>query len=61
MKNQKIKVHRRLKVLFSSCLFLLSIGVYAQEKVVTGTISMSSGEPLPGVNVIEKGTTNGVV
>ncbi len=32
---------------------------FAQEKVVTGTVIDEDGLPLPGVNVIEKGTTNG--
>ncbi|MBZ9731412.1 TonB-dependent receptor [Salegentibacter sp. JZCK2] len=34
---------------------------FAQEKTVTGTVvSAEDGMPLPGVNVIEKGTSNGV-
>tara|TARA_R110000868_G_scaffold31931_5_gene116640 strand:+ start:2976 stop:3734 length:759 start_codon:yes stop_codon:yes gene_type:complete len=33
---------------------------YAQQ-TVTGVISDSSGIPLPGVNILEKGTKNGVV
>ena len=32
-----------------------------QKLTVTGTIVDSQGEPLPGVNVVEKGTTNGVI
>lgn len=32
----------------------------AQNTMVTGTISDTSGVPLPGVNVVEKGTNNGV-
>ena len=32
-----------------------------QQKTVTGKISDNSGLPLPGVNVLEKGTTNGVI
>jgi len=34
---------------------------YAQNKTVSGKITDEVGEPLPGVNVIEKGTTNGTV
>jgi len=34
---------------------------YAQNKTVSGKITDETGEPLPGVNVIEKGTTNGTV
>ncbi|WP_417236289.1 TonB-dependent receptor [Bizionia paragorgiae] len=40
-------------------LLLLPLGVLAQN-VVTGTITeASSNSPLPGVNIIEKGTSNG--
>ncbi|HBU76902.1 MAG TPA: hypothetical protein DEF18_02265, partial [Muricauda sp.] len=33
---------------------------YSQTKTVTGTVSDNMG-PMPGVNVLVKGTTNGVV
>ncbi|MDO5971286.1 TonB-dependent receptor [Flavivirga aquimarina] len=45
------------KLLFLS-VFILSISMYSQN--ITGTISDSNG-PLPGVNVIVKGTSNGSV
>lgn len=33
-----------------------------QEKVISGNITdASTGEPIPGVNVVEKGTTNGTI
>ncbi len=34
-------------------------GALAQEKTISGTITDQSGLPLPGVNIIVKGTTNG--
>lgn len=34
-------------------------GVIAQNSTVSGTVSDDSGSPLPGVNVVEKGTSNG--
>jgi len=34
-------------------------GVIAQNSTVSGTVSDDSGTPLPGVNVVEKGTSNG--
>jgi TonB-linked SusC/RagA family outer membrane protein len=34
-------------------------GVTAQNSTVTGTVSDDSGVPLPGANVVEKGTSNG--
>jgi TonB-linked SusC/RagA family outer membrane protein len=36
-------------------------GVTAQEKRITGTITDSNSEPIIGANVVEKGTTNGVI
>jgi len=33
---------------------------FAQEKSVTGTVTDSNGLSLPGVNIIERGTSNGV-
>ncbi len=43
------------------CLFLMSIGSYAQiNTAVTGTVKDENGVTLPGANVLEKGTTNGV-
>ena len=32
-----------------------------QQKLVTGKITDTSGNPLPGVNIVEKGTTNGAI
>ena len=32
---------------------------FAQEKTVTGTVTDQSGLPLPGVNIVVEGTTNG--
>ncbi|CAM4139886.1 TonB-dependent receptor [Zobellia roscoffensis] len=45
------------KLLF--ILMLMPIVILAQEKTVSGTVNFN-GEPLPGVNIVEKGTTNGV-
>lgn len=39
---------------------LLHVSGYAQNKVVKGTITDVSGLPIPGVNVIIKGSTTGV-
>ncbi|MBZ9731410.1 SusC/RagA family TonB-linked outer membrane protein [Salegentibacter sp. JZCK2] len=52
MKN---KLHGILTLLLA---FVVQF-TFAQEKVVTGTVIDEDGLPLPGVNVIEKGTTNG--
>ena len=50
--NQKV-----LKLLFLICVFAIQ-SVYAQT-TVTGTVTDDNGAPLPGVNVIEKSTSNG--
>lgn len=39
---------------------LLSLSLTAQNKTVSGTITGPQGSPLPGVNVVQKGTSNGV-
>ncbi|HOK74106.1 MAG TPA: TonB-dependent receptor [Bacteroidales bacterium] len=36
-------------------------GSFMQQKRVTGRITDAAGNPLPGVNIIEKGTTNGTI
>ena len=52
-----------MKTKFSGILTLLLAFVvqltFAQEKTISGTISDNSGIPLPGVNIIVKGTTTG--
>ncbi|MGI9593320.1 MAG: carboxypeptidase-like regulatory domain-containing protein, partial [Patiriisocius sp.] len=52
-----------MKTKFSGILTLFLAFVvqltFAQEKTISGTISDESGMPLPGVNIIVKGTTNG--
>ena len=47
------------KILFF-LMVTISIGVFSQEEVVSGTVFDTNGQPLPGANVLEKGTTNGV-
>ena len=51
----------KVKNLFGALLALcLSMAfVQAQEKSVSGTVTDQEGVPLPGVNIIVKGTTNG--
>ncbi|MEX0274461.1 MAG: SusC/RagA family TonB-linked outer membrane protein, partial [Flavobacteriaceae bacterium] len=49
--NQKLN----FLLMFVACLFFQ----VAMAQTVSGTVSDDSGMPLPGVNVVEKGTTNG--
>lgn len=46
---------------FASVIFFLfaTITAFAQKQVVTGKVSDATGSPLPGVNIILKGTVNG--
>lgn len=39
----------------------LSVMLQAQNITVQGIVKDVMGEPLPGVNIVEKGTTNGVI
>ncbi len=48
----------KLKLTVGLLFFLARIGAYAQTKTVSGTVT-DGGFPLPGVNIILKGTTNG--
>ncbi|WP_289060385.1 TonB-dependent receptor [uncultured Zobellia sp.] len=45
------------------CILSLLFGIctFAQDDQISGTVFSSDGFPLPGANVIQKGTTNGVV
>ncbi|HET6540499.1 MAG TPA: carboxypeptidase-like regulatory domain-containing protein, partial [Chryseolinea sp.] len=50
------------KILLLLLVTILSIPVLAQETNVSGSVTdESDGTPLPGVNVVVKGTTNGTV
>lgn len=47
-----------------SVIFFVGFGansVFAQTKIIQGTISGTEGDLLPGANIIEKGTSNGAV
>jgi hypothetical protein len=54
----KLNDKKRFGLIF--VFFLSLLFSYAQNKTISGVISDEDGMPLPGVNIIEKGTTNGV-
>ena len=59
--SMRISTHVKCLCLFVLSL-LLSIGGYAQDKTVSGTVTDGeNNETLPGVNVLIKGTTQGTV
>ncbi|QQR95917.1 MAG: carboxypeptidase-like regulatory domain-containing protein [Bacteroidota bacterium] len=44
------------------CLFSLSLATWAQDKTVTGKVTSSQDKlGIPGVSILEPGTTNGTV
>ena len=49
------------RVIFSLMMTLALINLPAQTRTVTGIVSDSQGSPIPGVTVIVKGTSTGVV
>ncbi len=57
--SHKKSNHRLILLLCVFCFTYLSS--FAQSVSVNGTISEESGMPLPGVNILEKGTQNGAV
>src|SRR5688572_20325224 len=51
---------QRYQILTALMFFVMaSTGVFAQQRTVTGIIKDTQGTPLPGVNVIVKGTSTG--
>ena len=63
-----MKVFHKLKMIrqiqFFICLFMIlgTLNLYSQGFRVAGTVTDSrTGEPLPGVNIVERGTTTGMV
>jgi len=57
--TNRVTIHAR-RLAFVVALFFLCASAHAQQ-VITGQVSSVEGEPLPGVNVIVKGTTQGTV
>jgi TonB-linked SusC/RagA family outer membrane protein len=62
-KQNYLTTHQHLKKLLLSITMVLSFGLlsYAQERIVTGTITDVSGNAMPGVNVVIKGSNTGVI
>ena len=49
------------RALATLSLSMLCLVAFAQDRQVSGTILDSTGEPVIGANVLEVGTTNGVI
>ncbi len=50
-----------MKSLIICLIFLLATKVHAQNIMLKGKVTEISGQPLPGVSIIEKGTTSGTI
>ncbi|MCD6354077.1 MAG: SusC/RagA family TonB-linked outer membrane protein [Prolixibacteraceae bacterium] len=63
--NSNFSIRRRwcfpVKLLFLGVFLFTWFGVSAQQREVTGTVTDSQKQPLPGVTVLVKGTTTGTV
>ena len=53
-----INIFRKLLVL---CAFLFSTNFMFSQNIVSGSVSDAEGNSLPGVSIVEKGTSNGTV
>lgn len=54
-------MERTLQRILPVAFFLLSLAAWAQEGTISGKVTATSGDGLPGVNVLLKGTTTGSV
>ena len=59
MKQVNLRIYRTILPLLLG--LFLSVGAYAQNITVKGNVKDAIGEPVIGANVLEKGTTNGVI
>ncbi|MEQ8469679.1 MAG: SusC/RagA family TonB-linked outer membrane protein [Marinoscillum sp.] len=50
-----------LPLLTFTITFAFANVLFAQQASITGTITSPEGQPIPGVNIVEKGTANGVI
>lgn len=49
------------KIFLMACLLLVMTPMFSQTKIVNGTVTDLSGEPLIGVSILVRGTNNGVI
>lgn len=55
------KVNKLHKVFLTLLMSVVSVVAFAQGRQVTGVITDATGEPMIGVNVLVRGTTNGAI
>lgn len=52
-------MNKKISSFLTVTVLLFFQAVIGQDKTVSGVVTDDTGSPLPGVNVVEKGTTNG--
>lgn len=57
--SNKIKMKTKLNGILTLVMVLVVQVIFAQTKTITGTVTDDLGMPLPGVNVVVKGTSQG--
>lgn len=60
-KGNQLKFLRFNKLLLLGLLCTFSLGAFAQSKSITGQVTDSAGDPIPGATVMVKGTTSGTI
>lgn len=60
-KNKRKILSGSRKILFAILAMILSLSAFAQQNTASGQVSDARQEPLIGVSVLEKGTTNGAI
>ena len=58
MNIEKVEAKQILSLL---CIFFFSFSLQAQDKMIRGKVIDTNGDPIIGVNVLEKGTSNGII
>lgn len=56
MKNEFFKI-----LIFTVAGLFISMGAFAQGKVIEGNVTDEDGQPLPGVSIVVKGTSQGTI
>ncbi len=55
-----LKKNSELKLVLIVCFLVFSSELFGQGKIITGVVNSDNNQPIPGVNIIQKGTSNGV-
>ncbi|HBX86991.1 MAG TPA: TonB-dependent receptor, partial [Marinilabiliaceae bacterium] len=59
--KKKVMSIKREAFLLVFLFFSIHFAAFAQNALVTGTVTDNTGDPLPGVNVVLTGTTTGTI